>query len=101
MIDTQAAGQAFEREMQAKEQAKPIRQAGTRRTSELDSISTAGATRLANVIRQFWRLAGFDPVIEVVRIGGTSDAPTYGVRSDLINGLPAAAPTKEARDGHG
>ena len=29
--------QAFEREMQAKEQAKPIRQAGTRRSAELDT----------------------------------------------------------------
>ncbi len=83
MIDTQAAGQAFEREMQAKEQAKPIRQAGTRRSVELDTMSPAGAQRIAEVIRQHWSAAGYDVHIDFLPRAGQVD-----LRSNLVNGLP-------------
>ena len=75
--------QAFEREMQAKEQAKPIRQGGTRRSAELDGMSGPGAQRLATMIRKHWRDAGFDVDVTLWPRGNDCD-----VRSNLVAGLP-------------
>jgi hypothetical protein len=49
---------------------------------------------LARRILDFWRAAGFEITVEVVMVASGSP-PTYGVRSDLVAGLPARAPAKK------
>jgi hypothetical protein len=64
------------------------RPASRRRPAELNNLSAAGAWRLARQIREFWAAAGFAVRVEVVHSSGT-DAPVhYGVRTDMIRGLP-------------
>jgi hypothetical protein len=42
------------------------------------------------MIRGFWRAAGFSNVeTQIVHSGGSPASPAYGVRSNLIGGLPA------------
>jgi hypothetical protein len=82
--------QAFETEMKAKATARP-RPAATRRADELDDLSAPGAQRLAQMIRGYWKAAGFDNIrTEIVHSGGSGEAPVWGVRSDMIGGLPPA-----------
>jgi uncharacterized membrane protein YgcG len=76
----------FEAEMRAKEQARP-RPASTKRVID-DATSGPGASRLAQVIKHFWAKAGFDVSVEIIRSNGTGEAPTYAIRSNLVNGLP-------------
>jgi hypothetical protein len=52
------------------------------------------------MIRGYWSTVGFDVAVEIIRSSGADERPYYSIRSNLIGGLPAAAPTKEARDGH-
>ena len=87
MIDTEAAGRIFEAEMQAK-QAAPVRPAGTRRSADLDTLSGIGATRLSRIICDFWRTAGFEIEVEIVPVRGAGSDPSYGIRSNMIGGLP-------------
>jgi hypothetical protein len=80
----------FEAAMQAKARARP-RRASTKRNAEIDQSSPAGAAELGRCIRAFWAAAGFDNIrVEVFHAGGPRESPVYGVRSDMIGGLPAA-----------
>jgi hypothetical protein len=88
MLD--ASMQAFADEMQAK--PRP-RRAGTRRV-EIDFSSAPGAALLARRIKGFWANAGYDVQIEVIHAAGPRESPVYGVRSDMIGGLPRPAMTK-------
>jgi hypothetical protein len=64
--------------------------AATRRAEQIDNLSAPGAQRLSEMIRAFWSAAGFDNIrTEIVHSGGSAKAPAYGVRSNLIGGLPA------------
>jgi hypothetical protein len=74
------------------------RRASTRRADELDNLSAPGAQRLSEMIRSFWRAAGFSNVeTQIVHSGGSPGSPAYGVRSNLIGGLPAVTGD---HDGH-
>jgi hypothetical protein len=79
---------AFESEMQAK--SRPPRRPSTKRNAEIDQSSPAGAAELGRRIVQFWTDAGFDITVEVIHAGGPRESPVYGVRSDMIGGLPPA-----------
>jgi hypothetical protein len=82
------AMQAFADEMRARQRP---RRASTRRNAEIDQSSPAGAAELGRRIRAFWADAGFDNIrVEVIRAGGPHESPVYGVRSDMIGGLPPA-----------
>jgi hypothetical protein len=81
--------------MQAKARAQP-RRAATRRNAEIDQSSPAGAAELGRRIVQFWANAGFDITVEVVHSGGPRQSPIFGIRSDMIGGLP---PATGGRDG--
>jgi hypothetical protein len=39
---------------------------------------------------QFWADAGFAIQTEIIHAGGPRESPVYGVRPDMIGGLPAA-----------
>jgi hypothetical protein len=79
---------AFENEMRAR--PRPPRRASTRRAEQIDCSSAPGAAALARRIVQFWADAGFDNIrIEIIRAGG-HESPVWGIRSDMIGGLPAA-----------
>jgi hypothetical protein len=82
------AGMAeFQTEMQAKPQ--PQRRGSTRRAEQIDNLSAPGAQRLSEMIRGFWKAAGFSNVqTEIVHSGGSPRSPAYGVRSNLIGALP-------------
>jgi hypothetical protein len=85
--------QAFETEMKAKATARP-RPAATRRAELIDNSSAPGAAELGRRIQAFWAAAGFDNIrIEIIRAGGPRESPVWGVRSDLIGGLPAVTVT--------
>jgi hypothetical protein len=82
--------QAFETDMKAKARLRRPRPAA-RRADELDNLSAPGAQRLCQIIKSYWSAAGFANVqTEIVHSGGTGEAPVWGVRSDMIGGLPAA-----------
>jgi hypothetical protein len=86
------AMQAFDAEMRAR--PRPPRRSSTRRADELDNLSAPGAQRLSEMIRSFWSAAGFDNIrTEIVHSGGSGEAPVWGVRSNLIAGLPRPAMT--------
>ena len=71
------------------------RRASTRRADELDNLSAPGAQRLCQIIKSYWDAAGFANVqTEIVHSGGSGEAPVWGVRSNLIAGLPRPAMTK-------
>jgi hypothetical protein len=90
------AMQAFDAEMRAR--PRP-RRASTRRAEQIDNLSAPGAQRLSEMIRSFWKAAGFDNVrTEIIRSGGSPQSPAYGVRSNLRNALP---PAIGGYDGHG
>jgi hypothetical protein len=91
------AMQQFADEMQAK--PRPPRRSSTRQAEQVDSLSAPGALRLSEMIRSFWMAAGFVNVETlIVHSGGSPASPTYGVRSNLRNGLP---PAVGGHDGHG
>ena len=69
------------------ERSKPFRPSGTRRGGEVDVCSGIGAACLAQTIKKFWAALGFDISIEVVQVVA-SKPPVYGIRSDLLGGLP-------------
>jgi len=48
---------------------------------------------LAQRIRDFWRVAGFEVETEVILVASGSP-PTYGIRSNLLSGLPRAPAAK-------
>jgi hypothetical protein len=77
----------FQAEMQAKPRAP--RRSSTRRAEQIDNCSAPGAQRLSEMIRGFWKAAGFDNIrTEIVHSGGSPRSPAYGVRSNLTSGLP-------------
>jgi hypothetical protein len=82
------AMQAFDAQMRAR--PRPPRRGSTKRKAEIDQSSPAGAAELGRRIVQFWAAAGFDITVEVVHSGGPRQSPIFGVRSDMIGGLPAA-----------
>jgi hypothetical protein len=85
-----AAMAEFQAAMQAKPRPRP-RPASTRRGGEIDCSSAPGAAALARRIVQFWADAGFDNIrVEIIPRGGPRESPVYGVRSDMIGGLPPA-----------
>ena len=56
------------------------------------------AIRLAQMIRGYWKAAGFDNIrTEIVHSGGSGEAPVWGVRSNLRNALPPQG----GANGHG
>ena len=78
---------AFDAEMRAR--PRPPRRGSTRRAELIDNSSAPGAAELGRRIRAFWPDAGFDNItVEVIRAGGPRESPVWGVRSDLIGGLP-------------
>jgi hypothetical protein len=83
MLDPAMA--AFDAEMRAR--PRPPRRGSTRR-AEIDQSSPAGAANLARRIKAWWAAAGYDIRVEVVHAGGPRESPVWGVRSDLIGGLP-------------
>lgn len=83
---------AFESEMLAR--PRPPRRASTRRNAEIDQSSPAGAAELGRRICAFWADVGYDIRVEIVHAGGPRESPVYGVRSDMIGGLPRPAMTK-------
>jgi hypothetical protein len=80
---------AFESEMRVKAQVRP-RRASTKRNAEIDQSSPAGAANLARRIKAYRTDAGFDITVEVIRAAGPRESPVFGIRSDMIGGLPAA-----------
>jgi hypothetical protein len=85
MLDARMA--AFENEMLAR--PRPPRRSSTRRAEQIDNLSAPGAQRLSEMIRGFWKAAGFSNVeTEIIRSGGSPGSPAYGVRSNLRNALP-------------
>jgi hypothetical protein len=81
------AAKAFAAEMRGKARVRP-RRASTKRNAEIDQSSPAGAAELGRRIVQFWAAAGYDITIEVVHSGGRRESPIFGIRSNLIGGLP-------------
>jgi hypothetical protein len=87
------AGMAeFQAEMQAK--PRPLRRSSTKRNAETDPSSPAGAAELGRRLVQFWAAAGSDITVEVIHAGGPRESPVYGIRSNLIAGLPRPTMTK-------
>jgi hypothetical protein len=70
------------------------RRASTKRNAEIDPSSPAGAAELGRRIVQFWADVGYDIRVEVIHADGPREAPVYGIRSNLIAGLPRPAMTK-------
>jgi hypothetical protein len=89
MLDPMMA--AFESEMRARPRPRRV---STKRNAEIDQSSPAGAAELGRRIVQFWADAGFDITVEVIHAGGPRESPVWGVRSDMIGGLP---PPREAQ----
>jgi hypothetical protein len=86
------AMQAFDAEMRAR--PRPPRRSSTKRNAETDPSSPAGAAELARRIQAWWLAVGYDIQVEVIHAGGPREAPIFGIRSDLIAGLPRPAMTK-------
>jgi hypothetical protein len=84
MIDARMA--AFESEMLAR--PRPPRRSSTKRNAEIDQSSPAGAAELGRRIQAFWNSVGYDIQVEVIHAGGPPQSPIWGVRSDMIGGLP-------------
>jgi hypothetical protein len=82
------AMQAFADEMRAR--PRPPRRSSTKRNAEIDQSSPAGAAELGRRIQAFWNSVGYDIQVEVIHAGGPRESPIWGVRSDMIGGLPAA-----------
>ena len=77
------AMQAFADEMRARPRPRRVR------------LSAPGAQRLCQIIKSYWNPAGFVNIqTEIVHSGGSGEAPVWGVRSNLIAGLPRPAMTK-------
>ena len=58
-----------------------------------DLLSEPGATSLAETIRRYWDKQGKRIIVRVEgeympRQDSTANRPIYGVRSDLVNGMP-------------
>jgi hypothetical protein len=54
-----------------------------------DLMSGAGASRLADMIRAYWRDRGYTIEVRVIDTTTTTKTgPIFCVRSNLINGLP-------------
>ena len=83
------AMQEFADAMRDKARVRP-RRASTKRNAETDPSSPAGAAELGRRIVQFWNSVGYDIQVEVIHAGGTPQSPIWGVRSDMIGGLPPA-----------
>ncbi len=62
-----------------------------------DWLTAAGALTLAGKIRRYWQARGFDvePFVEEFKV--TDRGTVYGVRSDMVAGLPCGfvAPRKK------
>lgn len=80
--DLQRAFMADLAAREAREQSAPLRPAGTRAPVD-DTMSPAGANRLAALVKKFWRDAGYDVELTLWPRGSDVD-----VRSDLVAGLP-------------
>jgi hypothetical protein len=85
----------FAADMKAK--PRPPRRSSTRR-EQIDVSSAPGAANLARRLKAYWTDAGFDITVEVIHAGGPRESPVYGIRSNLIGGLPAAT---GGANGHG
>jgi hypothetical protein len=83
----------FEAAMQAKARVRP-RRSSTKRNAEIDPSSSAGAAELGRRIQAFWASVGYDIQVEIIHGGGPRESPVWGVRSDMIGGLPRPAMTK-------
>jgi hypothetical protein len=81
------AMQAFDAEMRAR--PRP-RRGVISRNVEADNLSAPGALRLSRIIEAYWDAAGFTVQTEIVHSGGIGEAPVWGIRSDMIGGLPPA-----------
>jgi hypothetical protein len=79
---------AFESEMRDKARLRRPRRASTKRNDKIDQSSPAGAAELGRRIVQFWTDVGYDIRVEVVHAGGSRESPVWGIRSDMIGGLP-------------
>jgi hypothetical protein len=56
--------------------------------------SAPGAAELGRRIQAFWASVGYDIQVEIIHAGGPRESPVYGIRSNLIAGLPRPAMTK-------
>lgn len=59
-----------------------------------DYCSKDGASRLQNLITEFWRKKGFDVNVELVSQGfvSTMRSARTDLRSNMINGMPQHVP---------
>lgn len=56
---------------------------------EHDTTSFVGAQRLANNIRYYWTIRGYDVAIRFEEMDGSRrQAGMINIRSDMINGMP-------------
>jgi len=76
----------FAAEMQSRKRLRP---SGTRHRAEIDTMSGVGAAFLARKIEAFWAAAGFEIAVDIVPFAA-GKGTVYGLRSDLIGGLPHA-----------
>ena len=64
--------------------------------ANLDGSTREGALRHAQIIAAYWQRRGFDVVTEIVDTGakaehGLGGTAVYGVRSNMVNGMPQKA----------
>lgn len=66
--------------------------------NEMDSFSLSGATRLAKTIEDHWKALGYRNVKASPYVISSSrkNVPDYGIRSNLINGMPPAETARMA-----
>ena len=59
--------------------------------SQHDFMTEAGATTLARRIRLYWMRKGYEVEVRIVdsHVGDTK-GKVWGVRSDLVNGMPTS-----------
>ena len=76
---------AFQTEMLAREPAPP-RPAGTKAIA--DNLSGVGAARIAAMIKTYWSQLGFQVSVTIEPGPGSARGMCYGIRSDLVGGLP-------------
>lgn len=59
-----------------------------------DYSTKAGAKLLLATIRNYWRERGYNISIEIVEV--TSAPRHFGIRTNLVNGVPRPAPVRMA-----
>jgi hypothetical protein len=63
-----------------------------------DFCSNDGASRLQNLIRDYWKKKGYDVSVELVHQGfvSTMRSSRFDIRSDMVNGMPRRSSPDES-----